>query len=136
MRNLAFNNEEKKKKKAPKINYFQYFIYHIIIIIIPKYVYHIGGKVHSPKECEYALELGATIIMVNNWDRFEGQWYPNQAETVRRLIPDNVISIAAGGIGSSEQVSNPPHYLIRNTYSPLFIFLQRVYVCWNIFFFC
>jgi len=60
-------------------------------------------EVHTPQECENALELGASIIMVNNWDRLEGQWYPHQADSVRRMIPDNIVTIAAGGIGNSEQ---------------------------------
>ena len=43
--------------------------------------------------------------MVNNWDRADGSWHPEQADLVRRLIPDNVVTIATGGVGSSEQAA-------------------------------
>jgi indole-3-glycerol phosphate synthase len=62
-------------------------------------------EVHTPNECQHALELGASIIMVNNWDRADGSWHPEQAAEVRGLIPDNVVTIATGGIGSSEQAA-------------------------------
>ena len=62
-------------------------------------------EVHTPNECKHALELGASIIMVNNWDRADGSWHPEQAAEVRSLIPDNVVTIATGGIGSSDQAA-------------------------------
>lgn len=37
---------------------------------------------------EKALEHGASVIMVNNWDRITGKLYPKQAMAVRHLIPD------------------------------------------------
>ena len=58
---------------------------------------------HTPEECKHALSLGASILMVNQWDRTDGSWHPEQAEVVRGLIPDNVVTIASGGIGSSDQ---------------------------------
>ena len=59
--------------------------------------------VHTPNECEHALKLGAMALSLNNWDRTDGVWRANQAETVRRLVPDNVVTVAAGGIGSSDE---------------------------------
>lgn len=40
------------------------------------------------QEVEKALEHGASVIMVNNWDRITGKLYPKQAMAVRHLIPD------------------------------------------------
>ena len=60
-------------------------------------------EVHTPNECEHALELGAMALCLNNWDRVEGLWRANQAEAVHRLIPGNVVTVAAGGIGSSDE---------------------------------
>lgn len=40
------------------------------------------------QEVEKALEHGASVIMVNNWDRVTGKLYPKQAMAVRNLIPD------------------------------------------------
>ena len=41
-------------------------------------------EVHTPNECEHALELGAMALCLNNWDRVEGLWRANQAEAVQR----------------------------------------------------
>ncbi|CAM9800510.1 unnamed protein product [Ectocarpus sp. 13 AM-2016] len=67
-------------------------------------------EVHTPAEVEKALEHGASVIMVNNWDRITGKLYPKQAMAVRHLIPDQaricasrVLTIASGGIDSVEQ---------------------------------
>ena len=60
-------------------------------------------EVHTPNECEHALKLGAMILCLNNWDRVEGVWRPNQAEAVRQIVPDNVVTLAAGGISSSDE---------------------------------
>ncbi len=35
-------------------------------------------EVHTPKECEKALEYGANCIVVNQWDRITGELYPKQ----------------------------------------------------------
>ncbi|CAN0490624.1 unnamed protein product, partial [Laminaria digitata] len=45
-------------------------------------------EVHTPAECEKALEHGASVIMVNNWDRITGKLYPKQALALRNMIPD------------------------------------------------
>eukprot|EP00903_Cladosiphon_okamuranus_P011971 g11243.t1 len=60
-------------------------------------------EVHTPAEVEKALEHRASVIMVNNWDRVTGKLYPKQAMAVRNLIPDQVLTIASGGIDSLEQ---------------------------------
>lgn len=36
-------------------------------------------EVHTPNELDYALSRGATIFLVNMWDRMTGQLFPNQA---------------------------------------------------------
>jgi indole-3-glycerol phosphate synthase len=35
-------------------------------------------EVHTPNELEFALSKGATIFLVNMWDRLTGRLYPNQ----------------------------------------------------------
>ncbi|CAN0349592.1 unnamed protein product, partial [Hapterophycus canaliculatus] len=63
-------------------------------------------EVHTPAEVEKALEHGASVIMVNNWDRITGKLYPKQAMAVRHLIPDQasyILTIASGGIATVEQ---------------------------------
>jgi indole-3-glycerol phosphate synthase len=39
-------------------------------------------EVHTPNECMHALECGATILAVNNWDRSDGQWHPDQVNVL------------------------------------------------------
>jgi len=58
---------------------------------------------HTPNECAYAIEQGAMSLMLNCWDRSDGAWHADQAEAVRRMVPDHVVTIAAGGMGSSDQ---------------------------------
>jgi len=41
-------------------------------------------EVHTPNECLHALECGATILAVNNWDRADGQWHPDQVSVLSR----------------------------------------------------
>jgi hypothetical protein len=36
-------------------------------------------EVHTPNECAHALECGAMLLLVNQWDRADGQWHPSQA---------------------------------------------------------
>jgi len=60
-------------------------------------------EVHTPNELDYALELGANMIMVNNWDRLEGVLHRSQALALAREIPPHIVTIAAGGIFSPEQ---------------------------------
>lgn len=35
-------------------------------------------EVHTPNELEFALSKGATIFLVNMWDRLTGELFPNQ----------------------------------------------------------
>mmetsp|Transcript_11092 Transcript_11092/g.37602 ORF Transcript_11092/g.37602 Transcript_11092/m.37602 type:complete len:438 (-) Transcript_11092:138-1451(-) len=55
-------------------------------------------EVHTLQELDNALAEGATFIMVNQWDRITGQLHPRQAETLRRRLPTNVVSLACGGM--------------------------------------
>jgi indole-3-glycerol phosphate synthase len=38
-------------------------------------------EVHTPNELEYALSRGATIFLVNMWDRITGKLYPEQVQS-------------------------------------------------------
>lgn len=53
-------------------------------------------EVHTVAELEKALELGATNILATNWDRIENELYADQARALRHMIPDLIVSIAAG----------------------------------------
>ena len=35
-------------------------------------------EVHTPNELEYALSRGATIFLINMWDRMTGKLFPDQ----------------------------------------------------------
>ncbi len=35
-------------------------------------------EVHTPNELEFALAQGATLFLVNNWDRLSGKLFPDQ----------------------------------------------------------
>jgi indole-3-glycerol phosphate synthase len=35
-------------------------------------------EVHTPNELEFALSKGATIFLVNMWDRMTGKLFPDQ----------------------------------------------------------
>lgn len=56
-------------------------------------------EVHTPDECEHALEIGATTLMVNNWDRVDGTWHQHQVGT---CTVDGRASLGPCGF------SNPP----------------------------
>jgi hypothetical protein len=49
---------------------------------------------HTPNEVAYALEQGAMSLMLNCWDRVDGKWHPAQAEAVRRMVPDHVVTVS------------------------------------------
>ena len=53
-------------------------------------------EVHTVAELEKALDLGATNIVATNWDRIENTLYPDQAKGLKYMIPDLIVSIAAG----------------------------------------
>ena len=39
-------------------------------------------EVHTPNELEYALSRGATIFLVNMWDRMTGKLFPDQVRVL------------------------------------------------------
>ena len=55
-------------------------------------------EVHTPNELEFALSRGATIFLVNMWDRATGEHFPDQAKGLANMMPMNSVSIAAGNI--------------------------------------
>lgn len=61
-------------------------------------------EVHTPNELEYALEKGATMFLVNMWDRLSGQLMRNQAKYLTSMIPRNCIALAGGDIRTISQV--------------------------------
>ena len=60
-------------------------------------------EVHTPNELEFALSRGATIFLVNMWDRATGKFFPDQAKGLANMIPMNAVSIAAGNIFTLDQ---------------------------------
>ena len=67
-------------------------------------------EVHSPNELEFALSRGATIFLVNMWDRVTGRLFPDQAKGMASMMPMNSLAIAAGDIQTTEQVAELGFY--------------------------
>ena len=67
-------------------------------------------EVHSPQELEYALSVGATIFLVNMWDRLTGQLHKDQAKGLASMMPMNALTIAAGDIGTVEEAAELAFY--------------------------
>ncbi len=67
-------------------------------------------EVHTPNELEFALGKGATIFMVNRWDRMTGEFFPEQAKGLASMMPMNAVSIAAGNIKSLEEAAELSFY--------------------------
>ena len=67
-------------------------------------------EVHTPNELEFALSRGATIFLVNMWDRFTGQLFSEQAKGLSSMLPVNCVAIAAGDIRTAEQVAELGFY--------------------------
>ena len=61
-------------------------------------------EVHTENECDFALAVGATTLVCNNRDRTDGVLYAEQALGLKRDIPGYVLTIAASGISSINQV--------------------------------
>lgn len=61
-------------------------------------------EVHTPNELEFALSKGATIFLVNMWDRTSGKLFTEQAKGMASMMPMNSVAVAAGNIHSMEQV--------------------------------
>ena len=67
-------------------------------------------EVHTPNELEFALSKGATIFLVNMWDRMTGKLFPDQAKGMASLMPVNAVAIAAGDIRTVEQAAELGFY--------------------------
>lgn len=67
-------------------------------------------EVHTPNEVEFALNKGATIFLVNMWDRVSNKLFEEQAKGVASMLPVNSLAIAAGNIHSMEQVAELGFY--------------------------
>ena len=67
-------------------------------------------EVHSPEELEYALSVGATIFLVNMWDRMTGRLHKDQAKGMASMMPMNSLTIAAGNIGTVEEAAELAFY--------------------------
>lgn len=84
-------------------------------------------EVHTPNELDYALGQGATIILVNMWDRMTGRHFPDQVSIFKKLfyfrhhficilvfvfkakamidmMPINTVALAGGNIESLQEV--------------------------------
>ena len=61
-------------------------------------------EVHTPNELEFALSKGATIFLVNMWDRMSGRLFKEQAKGLASMMPMNSVAVAAGDIMSMEEV--------------------------------
>ena len=67
-------------------------------------------EVHTPNELEFALSRGATIFLVNMWDRTTGKLFPDQAKGLANMMPMNAVSIAAGNIASLDDALELGYY--------------------------
>jgi len=67
-------------------------------------------EVHSPEELEFALSKGATLFIVNMWDRTTGILHKDQAKGLATMMPINAVSIAAGGISTVEEAAELGFY--------------------------
>jgi len=67
-------------------------------------------EVHTPNELEFALSRGATIFLVNMWDRITGEHYPDQVKGLISMMPMNAVAIAAGNIKSLTEACEMGYY--------------------------
>lgn len=67
-------------------------------------------EVHTPNELDFALSRGATIFLVNMWDRITGKHYPDQVKGLISMMPMNAVAVAAGNIRSLEQAKEMGYY--------------------------
>lgn len=63
-------------------------------------------EVHTKNEVEAALQAMAQNLLVTNFDRISGTYYPQQAERLVSLFPGSgpIVALACGGIESPEQI--------------------------------
>nr|PIL96141.1 indole-3-glycerol phosphate synthase domain-containing protein [Toxoplasma gondii COUG] len=62
-------------------------------------------EVHSEAEAQQAEDAGATLLVVNQWDRYTGRLVPEQALRVRSVCSPEVIVLASGGLTSLAQAA-------------------------------
>jgi len=67
-------------------------------------------EVHTPNELDFALSKGATIFLINRWDRTTGEFFPDQAKGLASKLPMNTIALAAGNIQTIEEVAELGFY--------------------------
>jgi len=60
-------------------------------------------EVHTKKELDYALTIGADIIGINNRNLHTYDVDPNNALQLIKHIPEHIVSVAESGISSPEQ---------------------------------
>jgi len=58
---------------------------------------------HQEWECEYAMEHGATALLLSNRNRVDGEMYMGTAERLRGMVPNMIATIAGGGIETREE---------------------------------
>ncbi len=56
---------------------------------------------HTQIEVEFAVELGATILLLTNRSRAEDRIVPGTAVKLREMVPDWLLTIAGGGLVSA-----------------------------------
>jgi indole-3-glycerol phosphate synthase len=63
-------------------------------------------EVHTKNELDAALQAMAQNLLVTNFDRISGTYYPQQAERLVSLFPGSgpIVALACGGIESAEQI--------------------------------
>lgn len=61
-------------------------------------------EVHTPNELEFALEQGATIFLINLWDRISGQLFRDQARYMSSMIPQSCVAVVGGNIRGMKEV--------------------------------
>ena len=60
-------------------------------------------EVHTPNECQFALNAGATLLLCTNVDRTTGVYHENQALGLKGFIPPNIVALAGGGVTDLNQ---------------------------------
>lgn len=62
-------------------------------------------EIHTPAEAAKVMEYGPNAVMINQWDRVTGQLHPKQALGLRHMFPNEVLTIAAGGLSSPDDIA-------------------------------
>lgn len=53
---------------------------------------------HTPLEVDFAMECGATILFLNNWDRTRHILVPGTAEKLIESVPSFILTVGGGGL--------------------------------------